>query len=113
MANQREKIALGVALAAGIGGYIYTQTRGADGEGTKKTGENNFPASEMKSGVEPMDNASMDDSKEAPKDVTTEMDDPKIRNRKEEDDSLSKMKTGTDEGKKDSNDKKVEPVAKI
>ena len=96
--------------------HFNTQTRG-DGEETKKTGEDNFPESKLKSGVEHMENESIEDSKEASKDVKNKKDDTKIEIRKEEDDTSSKIKTGAepmDEEKKDaSTDEKVKPVAKI
>ena len=105
MANQKEKFALGAALAVGIAGYIYTQTRGTEGEETKKNGE-----SKMTSGVENMENASIEDSKESSKDLKTGMDDTK-------DEGDTSSKTGAeqvnDEEKGASKDKKVEPGAKI
>ena len=96
MANQKEKLALGAALAAGIAGYIYTQTIGTEGEETKKIGENNFPENKIKIVVEIIKNASNEDSKEASKDVKTEIDDIKIEIKNEEDDTSTKTKTSAE-----------------
>ena len=72
MGSHKEKIALGAAIAAGIAGYIFTQT-GSDGEDAtddqaKMTEEESYPASKLKTNNDQMDNGE-DSSKDDEKDT--------------------------------------------
>ena len=72
MVSQKEKIALGAAIAAGIAGYIFTHT-GSDGEDTtddqaQKNEAESYPASKLKTDNDQMNNGedtSKDDEKDA------------------------------------------------
>ena len=59
MGSHKEKVALGAAIAAGIAGYIFTQTK-SDGEDStkdqaKKNEEENWPTSKLKTVNHPID----------------------------------------------------------
>eukprot|EP00091_Calanus_sinicus_P002415 TRINITY_DN12452_c0_g1_i1.p1 TRINITY_DN12452_c0_g1~~TRINITY_DN12452_c0_g1_i1.p1 ORF type:complete len:148 (-),score=84.80 TRINITY_DN12452_c0_g1_i1:71-514(-) len=104
MGSKKEKLALGAAIAAGIAGYIFTQT-GSDGEDatedqTEKNEKESYPASKLKTNI---DVADIDEeSSKDEKDV--------IDFNKKEDDVKPESTAGVKEEERMKNDKANEDV---